>query len=81
MHRIQSDVYDPDQQVVYVRQFYIEREHRRRGLGTTAFAALQAARFPAAQTISLDVLATNPSGQRFWERLGFEPYFVSMKRG
>ncbi len=81
VHRIQADVYYPDRQVVYLRQFYIEHEVRRDGFGTAAFEALKAARFPANCSICLDVLATNPGGQLFWERLGFEPYFVSMKMG
>ena len=80
VYRVQADEYYSDQQVVYVRQFYIERQHRRRGLGTTAFSVLQEARFPEIESIALDVLATNPSGQRFWEHIGFEPYFVNMKR-
>ncbi|MBT3342638.1 MAG: GNAT family N-acetyltransferase [Gemmatimonadetes bacterium] len=77
-HQTQADHYNPDQEVVFVRHFYIDRDHRRKGIGTTAFAALRdhlATDLP----ISLEVVASNPDGLRFWESLGFSPYFTSLK--
>ena len=80
MYQQRGDYYYPDQQVVYVRQFYIEREHRRRGLGRAAFHPLMQTRFPKGHAVTLDVVATNPAGQHFWLKLGFAPYFIAMKR-
>jgi GNAT superfamily N-acetyltransferase len=79
VYQQRNDYYYSDQQVVYLRQFYIERGHRRRGLGRAAFAALKQTRFPKGQAVTLDVVATNPGGQHFWLQLGFEPYFIAMK--
>jgi GNAT superfamily N-acetyltransferase len=73
------DQYDPDRAVVHLRQFYVEREHRRRGIGRRAFELL-VARFPPGATIDIDVLATNPGGHAFWRSLGFETYCTTMKR-
>ena len=81
VYQPRSDYYNPDQPVIYVRQYYIERTHRRQGLGRAAFQELIDSRFPTGyQAIALDVVATNPVGQAFWEKLGFAPYFISMKR-
>ena len=80
VYSIRKDTYFPDKFMVFVRQFFIAREHRRQGIGTQAFKLLADTRFPTDCTISLDVLAANPNGQRFWESLGFQPYAVNMKR-
>jgi GNAT superfamily N-acetyltransferase len=79
IYAIRKDAHFSDRQVVFVRQFYLEREHRRQGIGKRAFKLLADTRFPINCTISLDVLAANPNGQRFWERLGFQPYYVNLK--
>ena len=76
----QQDYYYPDQEVVYLRQFYIDRPMRRRGLGTAAYELLAKERFRDRE-VAVDVLATNPDGQKFWAHIGFTPYFTSMKSG
>ncbi len=72
--QIGTDYYDPTIPEVYLRQFFIVREARGRGLGRQAFTILTNTVFPAGAQISLDVLATNPKGLQFWETLGFELY-------
>ena len=52
---------------------------RRRGIGTAAYELLAKERF-GDRVVSVDVLATNPDGQEFWNRIGFTPYFTSMKK-
>ena len=79
VHRVQRDYYYPEEQVVYLRQFYIDRPIRRRGIGSVAYQLLAKERF-GGREVSIDVLATNPDGQAFWGHLGFEPYFTSMKK-
>jgi len=54
---------------IYVRQFYISRESRRSGLGTEAFRCFLGE--IGTKRVTLEVKATNPDGQRFWESLGF----------
>ncbi|NLG28897.1 MAG: GNAT family N-acetyltransferase [Chloroflexi bacterium] len=80
--RAYPDPYDPAQQYVYLRQFYVERTERRRGVGTRALALL-CAQLPKGATVALDVLTSNPAGQAFWRSVGCEPYCTTMhlKRG
>lgn len=80
VYRTQRDAYRPGQPVVYIRQFYIERERRRQGIGRQAFILLRTTRFPAGADITLEVLARNERGQAFWGSLGFGAYSVTMKR-
>ena len=79
VYKSQGDYYYPDQEVVYLRQFFIDRPHRGQGVGSAAYQLLADERF-LGREVSLDVLATNPSGKRFWHKLGFEEYFVSLKK-
>ena len=78
VYRTRHDEYFPDQPVVYLRQFYIEREMRGRGLGTAAFRALAAEHIPPDSRVVIDVLASNPRGYDFWRRVGFDPYCTTM---
>jgi len=61
-----------DRESVYIRQFFISREARRKGFGTTAFRLFLATTVPEGICVRLNVKASNPTGQRFWESLGFE---------
>ena len=79
VYTVQQDYYYPDQEVIYLRQFYIDRPKRRRGIGTAAYELLAKERF-GNREVAVDVLATNPDGQKFWAHLGFTPYFTSMKK-
>jgi GNAT superfamily N-acetyltransferase len=80
VYQHRQDDYDPAQPVVYVRQFYIERDWRGQGWGRRAFALLAQERFPTGCTIILEALASNPRGYRFWASLGFQDYCTTMKR-
>lgn len=58
-----------DDQPRYLRHFYIRREERRRGFGTSAFHALL--RALDVHRIDLDVMTWNERGFGFWRSLGF----------
>ncbi|TMJ09927.1 MAG: GNAT family N-acetyltransferase [Bacillati bacterium ANGP1] len=66
VYRRCTDDYHPDQTVVHLRQLFIERGHRNRGLGTLAFRDLVRTKFPRRSTVVIDVLASNPKGLTFW---------------
>lgn len=80
VYRLQKHEYHQDRQEVYLRQFFIDRPFRGRGLGRAAYLQLESERF-GSREVSLDVLTANPGGRRFWERMGFGEYYVSMKKG
>lgn len=63
-------------QTIYIRQFFISREHRRSGIGSLAFQHFKNEVVSNTTRIALDVKATNPSGQKFWESLGCIPQHV-----
>ena len=67
---------DPDlraSESVYVRQFFICRESRRKNYGTTAFNTFLNRYVPLTANVLLNVKSSNPVGQKFWESLDFNP--------
>jgi len=78
VYQFRKDIYKPDEVVVYLRQLYIERDKRSRGLGSRAVKLLAQTRFPAGCRIEVDVLASNPRGAKFWAQVGFQPYCTTL---
>ena len=76
LYRFENETFR-ERRVVYVRQFFIDRAYRRRGLGCRAFEELRQHFFGNA-LLRLEVLTTNPSGLAFWRSLGFRTYAVTL---
>lgn len=74
-----SDECQPADETACVRQFFVAREHRSRGIGRQAFEMAAQAHFPDVSSVVLDVLETNPQARRFWESIGFKPYCTTMR--
>jgi len=62
---------------VFLRHFFIMRDHRRKGLGTQAFRELQAI-WKGAERVDLHVLIENQGAVGFWHSLGFKEYQLGM---
>lgn len=65
---------------VFVRQFFILPESRRRGFGRSAFQWLLENVWRDVPRLRLDVLVGNESGIAFWRALGFSEYCLTMER-
>ena len=65
---------------IYLRQFFVERSLRRRGLGRLAIATLVSEVLPPATRLMLEVLANNDVGIAFWSAVGFKQYALTMER-
>lgn len=62
-------VLDTSRQPVYLRQFFIARNNRRRGYGRIAFARI--CETIAVDRLDVEVMAWNDVGKKFWRSLGF----------
>jgi len=80
LYQQQSDDYFPDQRIIYVKQFFVQRTYRRRGIGREAFEQIATEFFPSDARVVLDVLATNPEALHFWEDIGFSRYATTLHR-
>jgi RimJ/RimL family protein N-acetyltransferase len=79
LFQFRSDEYLPSDTTVYVRQFFIGRNCRSRGIGRQAFNLIRERFFPRVSSVVLDVLEVNSQARRFWMSLGFKPYCTTMK--
>jgi|SRR5215469_5045761 len=70
---------DPDYRDIFVRQFFVSREHRGTGLGHRLFERA-VRQFWQGRPLRLDVYDSNPRGAAFWEKVGFVPYSRLMRR-
>jgi ribosomal protein S18 acetylase RimI-like enzyme len=69
-----------EKEFIYLRQFYVDRLFRRKGLGRKAFSLLRDKAWKSAPGIRLDVLVQNRAGIGFWKALGFKDYCLTMER-
>lgn len=78
VYQERRDYYYESKTVTYLRQFYIDRDHRGQGVGREALSVLVETRFRKGQSVAVDVVATNPGGHGFWSKMGFSPYYTQM---
>jgi len=65
---------------IYLRQFFVQREQRRRGIGRAAIGLLLREILPAGCRVTVEVLSNNEAGRRFWSGIGFRDYSVTLER-
>ena len=71
---------DPDYADVFVRQFFVERDWRRQGIGRSAIEWLLENRWQNAPRVRLEVLTGNVEAIEFWRAVGFSAYAITMER-
>ena len=63
----------------YLRQFFVARRCRRRGIGRSAMRILRDEILPNDTRLFLEVLAGNQTAHAFWRSLGFTEYAVTLE--
>jgi GNAT superfamily N-acetyltransferase len=69
--------YEPEW--VYLRQFFVKPDFRRRGIGREATKWLREEVWRQCRRVRLDVLVGNCDGIAFWRAVGFEDYCLTME--
>lgn len=65
---------------IFLRQFFVQRKHRRQGIGRAAISLLLEEIFPPNARVLLDVHYHNESGRAFWKALGFTEHCLTLER-
>ena len=65
---------------IYLRQFFVRPESRRRGIGRTALLWLRHNAWGSDVRVRVDVLVGNELGQVFWRAVGFNEYCVTLEQ-
>ena len=64
---------------VYLRQFFVARDYRRRGIGSRAVRRLAGEIWPPGKRIRVDVLIGNQPALEFWRAVGFVDYLITLE--
>jgi RimJ/RimL family protein N-acetyltransferase len=64
----------------YVRQFFIDRPYRRKGLGRKAMKLLLDRVWPKKKPVVLEVLVHNHRAIRLWKSVGFREYSLTLEK-
>ena len=72
-------LFRPEAASIYLRQFFVERQYRRHGIGRQAMQLLLTEVWPPGWRITLDVLVHNQRGRAFWHALGFQDYAITLE--
>jgi len=72
-------LFRPSEEGLYLRQFFVDRAHRRQGVGRHAIELFREQVVPSGQPLLLEVLVHNEGAIAFWQRLGFRRHALSFR--
>jgi len=72
-------VYRKEEDFLYVRQLYIERAYRRKGLGLEVVKIMRKTIWKNYPLLRMDVLVRNRPGVHFWRAAGFKDYCLTLE--
>jgi ribosomal protein S18 acetylase RimI-like enzyme len=72
-------LYRQDSDYMYLRQIFIKKEMRRKGIGRKLIQWLKNGPWKDFKIIRTEVLVNNKSAFKFWEAMGFETYCLTME--
>ncbi|MBN1992988.1 MAG: GNAT family N-acetyltransferase [Anaerolineae bacterium] len=72
-------LYRDDGSQIYLRQFFVARSQRRRGVGRRAMQILFNQVWPKNKRLVVEVLCSNNPGLQFWKSMGFKEYSLSLE--
>ena len=64
---------------IHLRQFFVARDRRRRGIGARAVALLCAEVFPPDKSVIVEAMAWNHAALSFWRAVGFADRYVGLE--
>ncbi len=73
-------LYRTDNTGIFLRQFLIRRDERRKGFGRAAMELLFRRVWPAGATVTLEALCANQTAIDFWRAMEFDVYALTLRR-
>ena len=72
-------LYREEAEEVYLRQFFVVRDRRRRGIGRYAFRILRSKIWPRNKRLTVDALVGNTGAIAFWRVVGCRDYALTLE--
>jgi GNAT superfamily N-acetyltransferase len=73
-------LYREEKDHLYLRQFFVQRHRRKRGIGRQCMKMLSSEIWPKDKRVTVDVLCRNHAGIAFWRAVGFTDYCLTLER-
>jgi ribosomal protein S18 acetylase RimI-like enzyme len=73
-------LFRPDENGIHLRQLFVDRAQRRRGVGRRIVECLHAEVFPRGVRVTAEVLVHNEAALAFWRAIGFTDHAVALIR-
>jgi GNAT superfamily N-acetyltransferase len=64
---------------VYLRQLFVVRHRRSKGIGRRAFEILRSQTWPKTKRLTVEVLVANKRAVSFWQSVGYTDYALSLE--
>ena len=64
---------------IYLRQLFVVRHCRRRGIGRAALEILRSKIWPKNKRLTVDVLVHNATAIAFWRAMGYQDYSLKLE--
>jgi predicted acetyltransferase len=64
---------------IYLRQLFVIRQQRRKGIGSQAMDILRSKIWPKNKRLTIEVLVQNESAVAFWRAMGFRDYCLALE--
>jgi len=72
-------LYREQQEEIYLRQLFVVRQRRRRGIGRAAIEILRSRIWPANKRLTVEVLVQNSGAVAFWRSIGYRDYSLTLE--
>jgi GNAT superfamily N-acetyltransferase len=72
-------LYQEEPGQIYLRQFFVARDRRRRGVGRQAFAILRTRVWPPGRRLTVSALWDNHAAIAFWKAMGYREYSLTFE--
>jgi predicted GNAT family acetyltransferase len=78
LYRMEEGKEIGEQKRIYLRQLFVDRQHRRKGMGRKAVQILSNEIWPPQLRVVLEILVDNTTAHRFWQSVGFKDYAITL---
>jgi predicted acetyltransferase len=72
-------LYREQPEEIYLRQLFVVRNRRRKGIGRTAVEILRSKIWPKNKRLTVDVLVQNTAAIAFWRSVGYRDYCLTLE--
>ena len=72
-------LYGEQPEEIYLRQLFVTRERRRKGIGRRAMKILRSEVWPRDKRLTVSVLVQNAGAIAFWRSMGYKDYSLQLE--